>query len=91
MVFKEISRTPRNQKAVNLLNCEQCSSMIIKNIKLFLYNVWKNKLLTGTILEFNKEFNIIFIQKSPWLFIQSISSSLSNREDSLVDAPNYPD
>ena len=44
-----------------------------------------------TILESNKEFNIIFIQKSPWLFINSISSSLSNKEDSLVGVHNHSD
>jgi len=39
MAYKEISRIPRDQKAVNLLSCEWCSSMIIKNIKLFLQNI----------------------------------------------------
>jgi len=52
--------------------------MIIKNIKLFSQ---KNRLLTNIILETNKEFDIIFIQEPPWLFIQSISSSLCKEEE----------
>ena len=67
------------------------SSMIIKDIKLFSQNVWKNKFLTNNILESNKEFNIIFIQELPWSIIQSIPSSLSKKEDSLVDTPNHSD
>lgn len=89
MAYKEISRIPRDQKAVNLLSCEWCSSMIIKNIKLFLQNIWKNKFFTNTILESNKKFNIIFIQELPWLFIQSILSSSDKEDKSLVDALNY--
>ena len=37
--------------------------MIIKEIKIFFQNVWKNNLLTNTILEVQKEFDTIFIQK----------------------------
>jgi len=61
--------------------------MIIKNIKLFSQNVQKNKLLTNTILETNKDFDIIFIQELPWLFIRFIPSSLSKEGDSLVSVP----
>jgi len=35
--------------------------MIIKSLKLFLQNVQKNRLLTNTILENNKNFNILFM------------------------------
>jgi len=42
------------------------------------------------ILEFNKYFDIIFIQELLWLFIQSIPSSSSEEGDSLVKAPNHP-
>ena len=65
--------------------------MIIKNIKIFSQNVQKNKLLTNMILESNKEFDIIFIQEPPWSFIQSISSLLSEEEESLVGTSNHPD
>ena len=43
------------------------------------------------ILESNKEFDIIFIQEPPWSFIQSISSLLSEEEESLVGTSNHPD
>ena len=65
--------------------------MIFKNIKLFSQNVQKNKLLTNTILKSNKEFDIIFIQELPWLFIQLTSSSLSEEGESSVGVPNHSD
>jgi len=37
--------------------------MIIENIKLFLQNIHKNRILTDTILETKKYLNIIFIQE----------------------------
>ena len=39
--------------------------MILKSLNFFLQNVYKNRLLTDTILENNKNFNILFIQESP--------------------------
>ena len=65
--------------------------MIIKNIKIFLQNIQKDRLLTDMILESNKEFDIIFIQEPPWSFIQSIPSLLSEGEESLVGTSNHPD
>jgi len=65
--------------------------MIIKNIEIFSQNVQKNRLLTDMILESNKEFDIIFIQEPPWSFIQSISSLLSEGEESLVGTSNHSD
>ena len=63
--------------------------MIIKNIKIFSQNVYKNRLLTNTILKAQKEFDIIFIQELPWSYIWSIPS-LSNKEgEKLVRIPNY--
>jgi len=35
--------------------------MILKSLNPFLQNVWKNRLLTDTILENNKNFDILFI------------------------------
>ena len=46
-----------------MLNCEWYSSMIIKEIKIFFQNIYKNNLLTNTILEVQRDFNIIFIQE----------------------------
>ena len=37
------------------------------------------------------DFNIIFIQELPYLFIYSILSSLSEEGDSVANAPNHPD
>ena len=37
--------------------------MIIKEIKIFFQNIYKNNLLTNTILEVQRDFNIIFIQE----------------------------
>ena len=38
--------------------------MIIKDIKIFSQNVWKNHLIVNTILETKFEFDIIFVQES---------------------------
>ena len=64
--------------------------MIIKEIKILLQNICKNNLLTNTILEVQKEFDIIFIQEPPWSFIQSIPSSLNEEGEKLVGVPNHP-
>ena len=37
--------------------------MILKNLCLFLQNIYKNRILTDIILENKKEFDILFIQK----------------------------
>ena len=54
-------------------------------------NIQKNKLLTDIILKSNKKFDIIFIQKPLWSFVQLIVSSLYKEGDSLVGAPNHSD
>ena len=43
--------------------------MILEKLKVFLQNIGKNKLLTNILLEINKDFNIILIQKPSWLTI----------------------
>ena len=65
--------------------------MILKNFRVFSQNVWKNKLLTNTVLEINKDFNIILIQEPPWSTIWSIPSSMSKEDKTIIRAPNYPD
>jgi len=62
--------------------------MIIKNIKIFLQNVWKNKLIVNTILETWFKFNVVFIQEPSWLTIHSISSSKIQEGEELVRVPN---
>ena len=37
--------------------------MIIKSLKIFLQNIYKNWFLTEIILENQKDFNILFIQE----------------------------
>ena len=37
--------------------------MIVKNLRIFSQNIQKNKLLTDTLLEINKDFDIILIQE----------------------------
>lgn len=64
--------------------------MIIKNLKIFSQNVWKNRLLTDIILENNKNFDVIFIQEPPWPIIQTISSSKYEEGEIIVSAPNHP-
>ena len=64
--------------------------MNIKNIRIFSQNVCKKKLLTNTILEVQKDFNIIFIQELPWSIICAISSLSSKEEEHLVRVLNHP-
>ena len=63
--------------------------MIIKNIKIFLQNMWKNNLIINTILETQFEFDILFIQEPSWLTICSIPSSKSKDGKELIRVPNY--
>ena len=58
--------------------------MVIKDINIFSQNVHKNNLLTNTILEAQREFNIIFIQEPPWLMIHSIPSFSNKEREDLV-------
>ena len=60
--------------------------MILKFLKIFLQNVHKNRLLTDTLLENKKDFNILFIQEPPWSIIFSILSFISEEEEEIVDA-----
>ena len=63
--------------------------MTLKFLKNFLQNIHKNRLLTDTILENNKNFNIIFIQESPWMIIYSIPSFISEEGKVIVEAFHY--
>ena len=47
-------------------------------------------MLTDIILEAYGNFNIIFIQESPWSFIHFIPSLVNEKEEQLVETPNYP-
>ena len=37
--------------------------MVVKNIKVFSQNVWKNNLIVNTILETQFNFDVVFIQE----------------------------
>ena len=67
-----------------MLSYEWENIMILKNLKLFLQNVWKNRLLMDIILENKKEFDIIFIQEPLWSYIQTIPSLTSEEEDKVI-------
>ena len=58
--------------------------MILKFLKIFLQNLHKNKLLTDTILENNKSFDILFIQEPSWSIICSIPSSVSEKGEDII-------
>jgi len=63
--------------------------MILKDLKLFLQKVQKNKFIINLILEINHDFDIIFIQEPSWTTIKSIPS-LENCEDiPLVGISNH--
>jgi len=64
--------------------------MIYDILKLYSQNVCKNSLIINTILETQSLFDIIFIQESPWLAIQSIPSSASCEGKELVGVTHHP-
>ena len=88
--LKEISGNLRQQKQINLLSYKWSLNISIKKIKVFSQNICKNNLLTNTILEAQREFNIVFIQKLPWSIIYFIPISSNKERENLVGIPNYP-
>ena len=64
--------------------------MIIKDIKIFSQNMWKNNLIVNTILKTQFFSNVIFIQELSWTAICSILSSRSIEGKELVGVPNHP-
>jgi len=64
--------------------------MILKSLSFFSQNVHKNKLFTDTILENNKNFDILFMQKLPWSVIHQILSSTSEKREDLIGTSHYP-
>jgi len=63
--------------------------MIIKDLRIFSQNVWKNNLIMNTILKLKVEYNIIIIQELSWSTIQTIPSSRSCEGESLVGVVNH--
>jgi len=65
--------------------------MIKHTLKIFSQNVRKNKALTNTILETQKNLsNIIFIQEPPRSLLYCIPSHTDPSGDPLYSTPNYP-
>jgi len=90
MAHEEVSGNLENQEKFNLLSYKYYSNMIIKSLKIFSQNIWKNKALTGLILEKGINFKILFIQESPWLIIHTIPSSFNKEEGKVVESSNHP-
>ena len=66
--------------------------MIKDNLKIFLQNIRKNKVLTDIILETQKNSaDIIFIQEPPRSLIQRIPSYSNPMGDPLYGTPNHPE
>ena len=80
----------RNESQFNLLTYRQDKTMILKSLKIFSQNIHKNRLLTDTILENNKNFNISLTQEPLQLIVCSIPSFMSEEEENIIGAPNYP-
>ena len=61
----------------------------MKNLKILLQNVHKNSLIVNTLLETQNQFDIIFIQESPWSKIHKIPSSSSHDGEPLMKTNNH--
>ena len=90
MALKEIYENSEQPKELNLFSCKWLHNMILKDLKIFSQNVWKNNFLINTILEVNQNFNIIFIQEPLWTTIRTIPSSANCEGIPLVSIPNHP-
>ena len=64
--------------------------MIIKNLKIFSQNVYKNSLIVNTLLETLVHFDIILIQEPLWSKICKISSTSCSEEEPLMGSSHYP-
>ena len=64
--------------------------MILKKLKIFSQNIWKNNFLTNTVLEVNQNFNIIFIQEPLWTTLRTIPSLMNSKGIPLLGVSNHP-
>jgi len=64
--------------------------MILKDLKVFSQNIWKNNFIISLILKINHNFDIILIQEPSWTTIRSIPSSENCEGTPLVSVPNHP-
>ena len=91
MATKEIHWDLWKQDQIYSLYRErQASSMIVRNLRVFSQNVWKNLLIVNVLLETQTQFDIIFIQEPPWSEIHKIPSTLSSEGEDLVGTSHHP-
>jgi len=64
--------------------------MILKSLKILLQNVRKNSLIVQTLLETQKDFDIILIQEPPWSEIRKVPSSSNSKGDPFVSTSYHP-
>jgi len=89
MAFQEISRTSWKQKTINLFSHKCHINIILKNIKIFSQNVYKNNFIINTILVTCNLYDIIFIQEPSWSSIHFIPSLINKEGKKLIGVPNY--
>ena len=90
MAHKRIHQNSGQLKKFNSFSYEWIHNMILKDLKIFSQNVWKNNFLINTLLEVNKSFDIIFIQEPLWTTLRTIPSSTNCEGIPLVGIPNHP-
>ena len=91
MASEEVCRDLGKPIKINLFWSKwHYSSMIIKNLKIFLQNVHKNSLIVTTLLEILTQFDIILIQELPWSEICKIPSTLCSEGKPLMGTSHHP-
>ena len=64
--------------------------MNLKSLKILLQNVRKNTLIVQTLLETQKDYDIILIQEPPWSEILKIPSPSNSEGDPLIGTSHHP-
>ena len=64
--------------------------MILKSLKILSQNVQKNSLIIQTLLETQKDFDIILIQEPPWSEIRKVPSSSNSEGDPFIGISHHP-
>ena len=64
--------------------------MNLKSLKILLQNVCKNTPIVQTLLETQKDYDIILIQEPLWSEIRKIPSSSNSKGDPLIGTSHHP-
>ena len=64
--------------------------MNLKSLKILSQNVHKNTLIIQTLLETQKDYDIILIQESPWSEIWKVLSPSNSEGDPLISTSHHP-